>query len=136
MAALLLVLFVAVTSAAPATPETNQLLPPALQRLDVGRTKPRGWVLNEFTLQARGLSGQLPYFWSYINGSVWTGGNGAHPQQFMGYYLQGMIPLSYQLEDSNLIQIRERYVLYILDHQHSSGWLGPPVLPGGDGKEY
>ena len=47
-----------------------------------------------------------------------------------------MIPLSFQIDDPNLTQLRERYVAYILQHQDNSGWLGPPVSPNSTAKEY
>ena len=44
-----------------------------------------------------------------------------------------MIPLSFQVEDTNLDAIRERYVSYILAHQDPhSGWLGPKIGPASD----
>ena len=105
------------------------LRPPMFQRLPTGATKPLGWLRDELALQARGLSGQLPYFWVYFNQTAWMGGKGKDPEQFLPYYLQGMIPLSYQLEDANLVQLREQYIAYILANQSSraDGWLGPPV---------
>ena len=42
------------------------LLAPKLQRMRVGETKPMGWLKDELTLQARGLTSQLPYFWPHI----------------------------------------------------------------------
>ena len=48
--------------------------------------------------------------------------------------INGLFPLSYQLDDPNLSSIRDRYVEYILDHQNISadgaGWLGPIVSCG------
>ena len=41
----------------------EQLRPPALRRLVVGATRPKGWLMDEMTLQAKGITGQLPYFW-------------------------------------------------------------------------
>ena len=110
---------------------------PALARLPTGATKPRGWLLEELSLQATGLSGALPDFWGFINRSAWVNpGGGSTPQQFVPYYLNGLIPLSYQLEDqpaavsAKLASIRDRYVAYILAHQQTSagmGWLGPSI---------
>jgi hypothetical protein len=41
------------------------------------------------------------------------------------------VPLSYQLDDPNLVAIRDRYINYVLSHQNISvdgaGWLGPPI---------
>jgi len=46
----------------------------------------------------------------------------------MGYYLNGLVPLSYQLDDTNLVRIRERHVTHILDAQAQDGtWLGPSI---------
>jgi hypothetical protein len=114
---------------APTAPPPELLLPPRLQRLGCGATKPAGWLKDELTLQARGISGQLPYFWEYFNKSAWMGEKGRDPQQFLPYYLQGMIPLSYQVDDSNLEALREEYIDFILANQsgRTDGWLGPPV---------
>ena len=113
----------------PAALPPEMLRPPLLQRLNAGTTKPKGWLKTELTLQARGLSGQLPYFWQYFNQSAWMGGKGKDPQQFLPYYLQGMVPLSYQIDDTNLRELREQYIAFILANQSSraDGWLGPSV---------
>jgi hypothetical protein len=113
------------------------LRPPALQRLDVGAIKPLGWLKDELSLQAKGLSGQLPYFWGYFNNSAWMKehtDNGGQPHQFIPYYLNGLIPLSYQVHDDNLVALRDRYVEFILGHQNITsgpdgpyGWLGPDI---------
>lgn len=50
---------------------TAKLLAPALRRLSVGSIRPAGWLKDELTLQAQGISGQLPYFWHYLNSTVW-----------------------------------------------------------------
>ena len=50
---------------------TAKLLAPALRRLGVGSIRPAGWLKDELTLQAQGISGQLPYFWHYLNSTEW-----------------------------------------------------------------
>ena len=49
----------------------NKLLAPVLQRLPVGGVIPAGWLKDELALQAKGISGQLPYFWHYLNSTEW-----------------------------------------------------------------
>ncbi len=55
------------------------------------------------------------------------------PTQFVPYYINGLIPLSYQLpDDQNLRSLRELYMGTILKTQNLSGspaadWLGPHV---------
>eukprot|EP00911_Craspedida_sp_UC1_P002505 UC1_evm2s1861 len=121
------------TTASSNTPE-RALHAPALLRLNTGATRPKGWLLRELTLQARGLSGQLPYFWRYFNRSAWmiaADAEAPQPEQFIPYYLNGLFLLSYQVQDTNLIALRERYVSHILSQQHigpdGAGWLGRNV---------
>jgi hypothetical protein len=131
---LLAVIFASACTTARAAAPDSKLLPPKLTRMDVGVTKPEGWLKDELTLQARGLSGQLPTFWNYFNDSKWLGTKGSEPEQFIPYYINGLFPLSFQIDDPNLSALRDRYVEYILGHQNvtgppgnESGWLGPPI---------
>lgn len=110
------------------------LRPPALERLPTGAIKPAGWLKDELMLQAKGISGQLPYFWHFINQSSWaseTGKTGPAGGEFVPYYIRGLMPLSFQVEDDNLVALRERYTSFILGHQNISsegaGWLGPEI---------
>jgi hypothetical protein len=83
-----------------------------------------GWLLDELNLQAKGISGQLPFFWHYLNWTDWMGTGkdpygreGGAPRQFLPYYLNGLIPLSYQVDDPNLVMLRHRYMTHILATQ-------------------
>lgn len=112
--------------------DARSLLEPALRRLRVGETQPLGWLKRELQLQARGITSQLPLFWHYLNQSKWMGTGGSEPEQFLPYYLNGLIPLSYQLpEEDGLGRLRDQYVSHILSAQASiasqGGWLGPAV---------
>ena len=106
-----------------------KLSAPGLLRQPVGATRPQGWLKDELELQAKGLTGQLPYFWGFFNDSAWLGGKGTEPHQYVPYLLNGLVPLSYQVDDSNLAALRERYLGFILEaHRNSStGWLGPDI---------
>lgn len=101
------------------------LIPPKFVTLPVGSISPQGWLKQQLGIQAAGLSGHLPLFWADIENSSWIGGNadgGLHERT--PYWLNGFIPLAYQLKDSNLIAMVEKYISYILAHQTDSGWLG------------
>jgi hypothetical protein len=119
--------------------QAQLLHPPVLTRLPTGATKPNGWLKDELLLQAEGMTGQLPKFWHYLNHSDWMGSSkdpygreGGAPRQFLPYYLNGLLPLSYQVDDDNLAALREKYMGYILGAQNASGspaqgWLGPAL---------
>ena len=56
-------------------------------------------------MQADGLSGHLPFFWPDVMDSSWVGGSadtGLHERT--PYWLNGFIPLAYQLQDPSFIQ--------------------------------
>ena len=58
--------------------------------------------------------------------SSWIGGNGdTFLHERTPYWLNGFIPLAYQLGDSDLIGLVNKYVDYILTNQKKDGWLGP-----------
>lgn len=109
----------------------RSLREPALRRLRVGAIQPAGWLQRELLLQARGITSQLPSFWSYLNQTKWMGEHGSEPEQFLPYFLAGLIPLSYQLPgEAYLAELRDRYVSHILSVQSggaTNGWLGPAV---------
>jgi len=60
------------------------------------------------------------------------GRDGGSPTQFLPYYLNGLVPLSYQVNDANLAELRDKYMASILGGQNATGsppagWLGPEV---------
>lgn len=57
-------------------------------------------------MQAAGLSGHLPLFWADVENSSWVGGEadtGLHERT--PYWLNGFVPLAFQLEDPDLISM-------------------------------
>jgi hypothetical protein len=88
--------------------------------------QPKGWLKEQLALQASGLSRHLPFFWPDVMNSSWMGGSadtGLHERT--PYWLNGFVPLAYQLQDPSLIQTVLHYIDYILAHQAADGWLGP-----------
>lgn len=114
------------TGASPALPDD---LPKMLQQgvfepLPLGAVKPEGWLKQQLKTQADGLSGHLDEFWPDIKDAAWFGGN-AEGWERVPYWLDGLVPLAYQLDDPRLIEKVKRAVDYILEHQQPDGWLGP-----------
>jgi hypothetical protein len=105
----------------------NTLVPTQFQPLPLGSLKPRGWLLNQLRLQADGISGHLDEFWPDIQFSRWFGGD-REGWERAPYWLDGLVPLAYCLDDPVLKVKVQRCVDYILTHQYEDGWLGPKAM--------
>jgi hypothetical protein len=86
--------------------------------------RPQGWLARQLRIQADGLSGHLDEFWPDIKESRWFGGE-TEGWERAPYWLDGVIPLAFLLDDPALKAKVNRYVDYILEHQQEDGWLGP-----------
>ncbi len=96
----------------------------AVAELPLGAIRPTGWLKNQLKIQAEGLGGHLDEFWPDIKDSSWIGGK-AEGWERTPYWLDGIVPLAYLLDDPRLKAKAQRYVDSILDHQQPDGWLGP-----------
>ncbi len=100
------------------------LRPQALAALPLGQIQPAGWLREQLRIQADGLSGHLDEFWPDIANSRWIGGD-AEGWERGPYWLDGMVPLAYLLDDPRLKAKAQRWIEQILAHQDADGWLGP-----------
>ncbi len=108
-----------------AVPNRSPLQPNAFNPLPLGAVKPRGWLLNQLRIQASGLTGHLDEFWNDVGGnSGWLGGTGEAWERGP-YYLDGLLPLAYQLNDSQLKKKAQKWVDWTLTHQQANGQFGP-----------
>src|SRR5271157_4139502 len=90
------------------------LQPVAFRPLPLGQVKPSGWLREQLKTQAAGLSGHLDEFWPDIKNSAWIGGR-AEGWERVPYWLDGIVPLAYLLDDAALQGKVKRFVDYILD---------------------
>jgi len=97
---------------------------PAFEPLPLGSIKPTGWLKDQLRIQADGLSGHLDEFWPDIKDSAWFGGK-AEGWERVPYWLDGLVPLAYVLDDPTLKAKVKKSIDTILDHQDADGWLGP-----------
>jgi uncharacterized protein len=103
----------------------NPLRPNAFNPLPLGSVKPAGWLRRQLVIQANGLTGHLDEFWPDVGpNSGWLGGTGEAWERGP-YYLDGLVPLAYLLDDPALIAKSNKRVNWILTHQSADGWLGP-----------
>ena len=102
--------------------------PAAFQALPLGSIKPKGWLLEQMKAQAGGLTGHLDEFWPDIKDSGWVGGPGDGWER-APYWLDGLVPLAYELDDPKLKAKANKWMDYILTHQNPNGWLGEEQSP-------
>ncbi len=100
------------------------LTEPAFRSLPLGSVTPGGWLQRQLRIQADGLSGHLDQFWPDVGQSKWFGGQ-AEGWERAPYWLDGVIPLAWLLDDAELKARVNRYIDFIVSHQRSDGWYGP-----------
>jgi hypothetical protein len=103
------------------------LTEPAFRPLPLGSIAPAGWLRRQLRIQAEGLSGHLDEFWPDVGQSQWFGGQ-AEGWERAPYWLDGVIPLAWLLDDERLKTKVSRYVDYIVAHQRDDGWFSPYPL--------
>ncbi len=102
-----------------------QLCPTAFSALPLGQIRPAGWLLRQLLIQAHGLSGHLDEFWASVGPeSGWLGGSGESWERGP-YFVDGLLPLAWQLDDEELKAKALRFVEWTLTHQAPSGMIGP-----------
>lgn len=108
----------AVSNRAPLRANSFDLLP-------LGSIRPQGWLRRQLQIQANGLSGHLDEIWPDVGPrSGWLGGDGESWERGP-YYLDGLLPLAYALDDTKLKAKAQRFVDWTLTHPAASGMIGP-----------
>jgi hypothetical protein len=86
---------------------------------------PAGWLRAQLQLQADGLSGHLDETWPDVGpNSGWLGGSGESWERGP-YFLDGLTPLAYLLDDARLKAKAQKYIDWTLDNQSANGMFGP-----------
>lgn len=93
-------------------------------QLPLGSVKAGGWLERQLEIQAEGLTGYLDAFWPDLINSAWRGGEGEAWERGP-YYLDGLVPLAYLLENEELIEKVESWMPAILASSGEEGWFGP-----------
>lgn len=95
------------------------------KHLDIGHIKPTGWLKRQLELQATGLTGNVEDIWEDLgSNSAWLGGDGEAWERGP-YFLDGLIPLAYILDDEKLKKKASIWIESILEHQKENGNFGP-----------
>jgi hypothetical protein len=105
-------------------PGAGGLGEPAFRPLPLGSVRPEGWLLRQLRVQADGLSGHLDEFWPDVKQSRWFGGE-TEGWERAPYWLDGVIPLAWLVDDKPLKNRISSYVDFIVAHQRPDGWYAP-----------
>lgn len=93
--------------------------------LPAGSIKAAGWLRRQLEIQAGGLGGHLDEFWPIVGSdSGWLGGKGESWEDGP-YFLDGLVPLAWQLDSPQLKAKAMRFIYWTLNHPWDNGMFGP-----------
>lgn len=102
------------------------LRPNAYIELPLGAIKPHGWLKEMLVRQKNGATGNLdklyPQVMNHRNG--WLGGDGDQWERGP-YWIDGLLPLAYILDDKDLIAKTQPWVEWAIQSQQADGYFGP-----------
>lgn len=105
-------------------------------KLPVGSVEPKGWLRTQLERMATGMAGHLHEIYPNVGESnAWRGGNGDVWERGP-YWLDGVVPLAYILDDDRLIEAVTPYLEWTLQSQRPGGYFGPSAdkeFPDRDG---
>jgi DUF1680 family protein len=94
--------------------------------LPLGAVRPDGWLRHQLELMAQGMSGHLDELYPQVVGprNGWLGGDGDGWERGP-YWIDGLLPLAYLLDDDKLKAKVQPWIEWTLTHQTADGYLGP-----------
>jgi hypothetical protein len=117
--------FSATTPAQAAIKNRAPLAPGTFTPLPLGSIRPAGWLRAQLQIQASGLGGHLDETWADVGpNSGWLGGIGESWERGP-YFLDGLIPLAWQLDDARLKAKAQKFIDWTLNNQQANGMIGP-----------
>lgn len=103
--------------------------------LPLGSIKAKGWLLEMLQRQQKGATGQMDQLYPEVMGprNGWLGGDGDQWERGP-YWIDGLLPLAYILDDKGLKEKVQPWVEWALSSQREDGYFGPardyPHEPG------
>lgn len=94
--------------------------------LALGSIKPKGWLLEQLNQMKTGMTGNLDAIYPEVLGprNGWLGGDGDGWERGP-YWIDGLLPLAYILDDEQLKQKVQPWIEWTLNNQTEAGYLGP-----------
>jgi len=107
---------------------TNQepLIAQPYTALPLGAIQAKGWLRKMLETQRDGLSGKLDSVYALVCGSNngWLGGTGDSWERGP-YWIDGLVPLAYQLNDAKLKAKAQQWIEWSIKNQRADGYFGP-----------
>lgn len=96
------------------------------KELALGTIKPKGWLKEMLVRQKTGSTGNLDKLYPAVMGNRngWLGGDGDQWERGP-YWLDGLLPLAYLLDDKALIAKTKPWVEWAIKSQRPDGYFGP-----------
>lgn len=94
--------------------------------LPLGSIKPKAWLLEQLERMRSSMTGNLDKIYPEVMGSRngWLGGDGDGWERGP-YWIDGLLPLAYILDDDSLKAKVQPWIEWTLTHQQENGYLGP-----------
>ena len=107
-------------------PNRSPLTESRYMELPLGAIKPDGWLRLQLQAQVSGLTGHLDEVYPNVVGArnAWLGGDGDAWERGP-YWIDGLLPLAYILDDETLKAKAQVWVEAILGSQKEDGYFGP-----------
>lgn len=94
--------------------------------LSLGSIQPKGWLEEQLHRMKNGLTGNLDIIYKEVLGerNSWLGGDGDVWERGP-YWLDGLVPLAYLLDDEELKLKAQAWIDWTLNSQQANGYFGP-----------
>ena len=99
--------------------------------LNIGEIQPEGWLRTQLETMRNGLTGHLDEIYPEVMGprNGWLGGDGDVWERGP-YWIDGLLPLAYILNDKEMIRKVKPWIEWILSSQDEEGYFGPKTDRG------
>lgn len=105
-------------------PEKQNFQNLAFQPVALGEIHPKGWLLDQLNVMKDGSTGHIDEIYDKIkDDNGWLGGKGDSWEE-TPYWLDGAVPLAWQLNDEELKAKVMKYINWTLENQRPSGYFG------------
>ncbi|GAB3417638.1 beta-L-arabinofuranosidase domain-containing protein [Niabella aquatica] len=96
------------------------------RELPLGAIKANGWLKEMLVRQKNGATGKLDQLYPAVmsNRNGWLGGDGDQWERGP-YWLDGLLPLAYLLNDKELIAKTKPWIEWTINSQQANGYFGP-----------